>query len=307
MKKFGLELDRAMDSVLGGIIGGIVGARAYYVLLSWNDYKDNLKTVFYIRQGGLAIYGGIIGGILIGGLVAKWRKVKFETLLDVGGLGFLIGQGIGRWGNFTNQEAFGVNTSPNNIFAMSGGTVQSVIFSENSSLLSKGMTVFPTKTVHPCFLYEFLWCLLGFCFLAWYSKRRRFDGQLFLMYLAWYGTGRFFIEGLRSDSLMVSGIRVSQVLAGLLAVCSVSLIIFILIKTNGKGYPLYCTTAESKAILLQAQRRAEKRANEEGFQGSEQDEEMPDFDAHHSSDNSHDIHNEDGDAADIADDVADDV
>ena len=114
MKKYGIDPDRAIDAVIGGIIGGLIGARAYYVIMQWEDYAGNWKSIFNIRNGGLAIYGGIIGAVIVGGLVAKLRKVKLLPLLDVASMGFLLGQGIGRWGNFTNQEAFGYNTD--NIF-----------------------------------------------------------------------------------------------------------------------------------------------------------------------------------------------
>ena len=122
MKKYGIDPDRALDAIIGGIVGGLVGARAYYVIMSWNNYKDDFWSVFNIRNGGLAIYGGIIGAIVVGGIIARLRKVKLLPLLDIVSIGFLLGQGIGRWGNFANQEAFGCNTDW--LFGMSGGEIQ---------------------------------------------------------------------------------------------------------------------------------------------------------------------------------------
>jgi len=188
--------------LIGGIIGGVVGARAYYVLLNWSDYAGDWKSIFNIRGGGLAIYGGIIGSLLVGFLVAKIRKVKFLPLLDIVGIGFLLGQGIGRWGNFINREAFGRETAA---------------FSRMGLTLPGQETVY----VHPTFLYESLWNFAGFLMLHfWFRKHeRRFDGELILLYAVWYGIGRALIEGLRTDSLYITGtgIRVSQLLAGVSA------------------------------------------------------------------------------------------
>ena len=167
VKKYGLNPDRVMDCIIGGIIGGVVGARAYYVLLNWNNYAGDWKSILNIREGGLAIYGGIIGSLLAGFLVAKIRKVKFLPLLDIVGIGFLLGQGIGRWGNFFNQEAFGCNT--NSIFGMSGGRIQEWITDQYPSttyFANFGTALDASQPVHPCFLYESVWCLLGFVLLA---------------------------------------------------------------------------------------------------------------------------------------------
>lgn len=198
-KKFRMDEDKLLDAVIVGIIGGIIGARAYYVIFSTSDqYIKNPISALYIWEGGLGIYGGIIGGVLCGALVAKLRKINVATVLDLAALGFLIGQCIGRWGNFVNQEAFGVETN------LPWG-----MLSENTSRVASG-------PVHPCFLYESLWCLLGFVLLHIFSRKfRRYDGQVFILYLIWYGVGRFFIEGLRTDSLItpILPIRVSQLVA----------------------------------------------------------------------------------------------
>lgn len=265
MKKYGIDPDRAIDAVIGGIIGGLIGARAYYVIMQWEDYAGNWKSIFNIRNGGLAIYGGIIGAVIVGGLVAKLRKVKLLPLLDVASMGFLLGQGIGRWGNFTNQEAFGYNTD--NIFGMSSGKIRDWIISVNSDMSSPAdlIAMNADKPVHPCFLYESVWCLLGFVLLAIFAKKiRKFDGQIFLMYLGWYGLERFFIEGLRTDSLMIGIMRVSQVLAAICFISSVILLVVILnkVKRMGDEYVLYVDTDESKELIRQSELRGIKKQND---------------------------------------------
>ena len=264
MKKYGIDPDRAIDAVIGGIIGGLIGARAYYVIMQWEDYAGNWKSIFNIRNGGLAIYGGI-GAVIVGGFVAKLRKVKLLPLLDVASMGFLLGQGIGRWGNFTNQEAFGYNTD--NIFGMSSGKIRDWIISVNSDMSSPAdlIAMNADKPVHPCFLYESVWCLLGFVLLAIFAKKiRKFDGQIFLMYLGWYGLERFFIEGLRTDSLMIGTMRVSQVLAAICFISSVILLVVILnkVKRMGDEYVLYVDTDESKELIRQSELRGIKKQND---------------------------------------------
>ena len=250
MVRVGIDPDRAIDAVIGGIIGGIVGARLYYVIFNFHEFEGDLLSIFNTRTGGLAIYGGVIGALLVGGIVAKCRKVRIFPMLDVVGVGFLIGQGIGRWGNFVNQEAFGSNT--NNLLCMTGGTIQGYMEKPDFN---------PAYPVHPCFLYESVWCLLGFLLLAVISRKwRKFDGQIFLLYIGWYGLGRFFIEGLRTDSLMIGTLRVSQVLAALCVVFSVIMLLVCgsKVKRMGRDYVLYCNSKESKELLAQAEERAEQ-------------------------------------------------
>ena len=228
-REFGVDADRMLDVILGGAIGGIVGARAYYVILQWDYYGQNLSQIFNTRSGGMAIYGGLIGGVLIGLLMCKIRRVKFMPALDLVVGGFLIGQGIGRWGNFVNIEAFGANTSLP--WGMSSSVITDYLTQHEAELEAIGMDIDPNMPVHPTFLYESLWCLLGFAFIAWYTRRRKFDGELTLLYMMWYGAGRAVIEGLRTDSLMIPGtsLRASQVLAAAMAV--VAAIIWI-VKTS---------------------------------------------------------------------------
>lgn len=219
----GIDPDRAMDVLLGSIVGGIVGARAYYVIFSWGSYKDNLPDIFKLWEGGLAVYGGIIGGFLVGYLMCRARKVPFLPMADATAGGIILGQAIGRWGNFINVEAFGSNTSLP--WGMAGQTIESYLSRHQAELAAQGIIVDPSMPVHPTFFYESMWCLLGFLFLVWYLGRRRFDGEVVLLYFAWYGAGRSVIEGLRTDSLMLGSFRVSQMLAILLVAVSVGLII----------------------------------------------------------------------------------
>lgn len=218
-KRFGVNADKLVDVVLGGLIGGVVGARLYYVIFSWDQYKDNLSAIWHTWEGGMAIYGGVIGAFLVGMIVARCHKMRVLPVLDLASLGFLIGQGIGRWGNFVNGEAFGCNTDLP--WGMTGTRIVSYLSDTDNiaTLTSLGVSVDPNAPVHPCFLYESIWCLLGFVLLYLYSKKhRRFDGEIFLMYLGWYGFERMIVEGLRTDSLLIGKIRVSQLLAGLLFV-----------------------------------------------------------------------------------------
>ncbi len=209
---FGVNTDKLLDAVIVGVLCAVVGARLYYVAFTWDYFKDApLKIITDFHQGGLAIYGGIIGGLLGGGLVAWKKKINVLACLDLAALGFLIGQGLGRWGNFMNQEAFGTPTDlPWGMVSVNTGGV----------------------AVHPCFLYESLWCLLGFVLLHFFSKKlQSYKGQIFFMYLVWYGFERMLVEGLRTDSLYlpfsILGFtpRVSQVLSALIVVAGVTLLI----------------------------------------------------------------------------------
>lgn len=197
-KKMNIDMDRLIDAVLAGTVGGIVCARLYYVLFYPGDkYWNDPIQILFIHDGGIAIYGGFIGAMVFGGLVAKWRKLPVPAVLDLASLGFLIGQGVGRWGNFVNQECFGAAT-----------TLPWGMLSDNTR------AVVPEGPVHPCFLYESILCLLGFVLLHFFTRKlRRYDGQTFILYLIWYGAVRFFIEGTRTDSLMLGSFKISQLVA----------------------------------------------------------------------------------------------
>ena len=236
-KKFGIIADKLMNAALGGVIGGIIGARAYYVIFTWDQYKDDLSSIFKTWEGGMAIYGGLIGGLVVGLLVAKISKIRIRPALDITSMGFLIGQSIGRWGNFINVEAFGGNTDLP--WGMTSPSITAYLQEHYSELSALGMNVDSTAPVHPCFLYESLWCALGFLLLFLYRKHRKFDGEIFLMYSVWYGAGRFVIEGLRTDSLTIGTIRVSQLLAGLVVVAGVILWLVITSRIRTRHDPEY--------------------------------------------------------------------
>ncbi|EFB75911.1 prolipoprotein diacylglyceryl transferase [Subdoligranulum variabile] len=229
---FGIDSDRLVDVVAIGTVMAIVCARIYYVAMAPFQYQS-LWEMVDIRLGGIAIYGAVIGAFVFGGLAAKWRKVPLLPLFDLVALGFLIGQGIGRWGNFVNQEAFGTNTTlPWGMY--SEGTkayLQSV-----QVTLPAGMTVDHSMPVHPTFLYESIWCLVGFLALALYVKHRKFHGQIFLLYAIWYGLGRGWIEGLRTDSLLIgnTGLRASQLVAYISALAAFCLLLVGLRRARGK-------------------------------------------------------------------------
>ena len=210
-KQFGVDADRMLDVIMGGAIGGIIGARAYFVLLRWDYYGQNLDQIINTRSGGMAIYGGIIGGLLVGLLMCKIRKVKALPMVDLAAGGFLIGQAVGRWGNFVNIEAFGGNTSLP--WGMASETITSYLTQHEEELEALGMNIDPNMPVHPTFLYESLWNFVGFLVLHFYSKKRKFKGEMALLYVAWYGLGRAWIEGLRTDSLYLGPVRISQLLS----------------------------------------------------------------------------------------------
>ncbi len=254
LKKHGINPDRAIDACIAGFLGAIVGARLYYVIFTWDEYKNDLLSIFDIRDGGLAIYGGLIGAILCGGIMCKIRKVNLPAILDLTGIGFLIGQSVGRWGNFFNQEAFGdVTTLP---WGMTSYKIMNVLAEYNYTTEH----VLADYVAHPCFLYESLWCALGFLVLHLYLKHRKFDGEVFLMYIGWYGLGRFFIEGLRTDSLYIgANLRVSQLLAGTCVLAAVILIFVFrgMVRRSGE-YKFYYETDESKMLLAEYEEETAK-------------------------------------------------
>lgn len=218
-KRFGVDSDRAIDVIFFAMIFGIIGARAYYVAFQWDMYKDNLMEILNIRGGGLGFYGGIIGGVI--GLIigCKLREQKILPFLDLAGGAVLIGQGIGRWGNFVNSEAFGSNTTLP--WGMTSPKIASYIARHSEEVM--GAVMDPNIPVHPTFFYESLWCAIGLIVFCFVMKKRKFDGQMFLFYLGWNGGGRMIIEGLRTDSLMIGPFRVSQMLGAamlIFAVCA---------------------------------------------------------------------------------------
>lgn len=231
-RSFGIDDDKLVDVVFVTTIIAIIGARAYYVMFAPFKY-ESFWDMINIRDGGLAIYGAVICAAVFGTLMCKWRKIPILPSLDIAAMGFLIGQGVGRWGNFFNQEAFGANT--NSLFGMYSPATSSYLAIMQKTLAEQGVTVDPTMPVHPTFLYESVWCFIGFALLALHIKRRRFDGEIAVFYAIWYGLGRFFIEGLRTDSLMTSflNLRTSQIVAFVSVLGGI--IVWLCMKKRNKG------------------------------------------------------------------------
>jgi len=207
-KEFGLKSDDLLDGVLWVTPFAFLCARLYYCVFEWDRYADNPISILYIWQGGLAIYGGVIGAIIGAAVFTRIKKIKLTAVLDLLLIGFLIGQSIGRWGNFCNREAFGAATD--SFFRMG-------LFNDRTGAW---------EYYHPTFLYESLWNAAGFVLLHFASKHRKYDGQIALLYAAWYGLGRAFIEGLRVDSLWWGPFRVSQVLAAVTCVAAVAVLVW---------------------------------------------------------------------------------
>lgn len=236
-KRFGTNFDLVTDAILFAVPIAIICARIYYVAFEWENYKDNPISVLYIWQGGIAIYGGVIGAVIGLILFAKVKKQKLTPYLDMAGLGLLIGQFIGRWGNFFNREAHGGEITDNFFLRMGLTGTDGVV-----------------RYWHPTFLYESIWNFIGFILLHFLSRKRKFDGQVFLWYVAWYGLGRVWIEGLRTDSLYLPGtsIRVSQLLAGISCLAAAGILIYVQLKKKPDG----------STMLVNQKKAAEKLAEE---------------------------------------------
>ena len=256
-KEFGLKEDDILDGVLWVTPFAIICARIYYVAFSWSEYAANPISVFYIWNGGIAIYGGVLGAVLGIFAICKYKKVKFTTVLDIVLLGFLIGQSVGRWGNFVNREAFGAPTD---------------------SFFRMGL--FNTWTgaweyYHPTFLYESLWNLGGFVLLHFLSKKRQYDGQIALGYAAWYGFGRTWIEGLRMDSLYWGPFRVSQWLAAVSCVAAVCVLLYQNLKYQDPARLYVNQVAAAEAAKAEdTEEKTEEKAGEKTEETPES-EEMP--------------------------------
>ncbi len=252
--KWKMNLDKMVDVLIYGTLAGIVGARLYYVFSRWDYYGKNLSEIPAIWNGGLAIYGGLIAGIIAAFVVCKVRKMNFFNLLDIACMSFLIGQGIGRWGNFTNQEAFGTNTDLP--WGMTSAKINNYILTHQTFFAENNINVVPYKPVHPTFLYESVWCLLGFLMLYIICRKaRKFSGQIALCYGVWYGAERMVVEGLRTDSLYIAGttLRVSQILSGVLMIaCLIALIILT------RKYTLHPQPIDGVDYFLEEQLKAEQ-------------------------------------------------
>lgn len=235
-KKTGQNPDDYWDLAIWGILFGVVGARLYYVAFSWDDYKDNLLNIFKLRSGGLAIYGGVIAAYIT---LYVWCRIKKKSMALVGDTtmpGLILGQAIGRWGNFMNREVFG--DYYNGLFSMqlpvSDVRDPSDITEKIASHIPAGANYI---NVHPTFLYESVWNLLVFVLLLVYRKHKKFDGEICLLYLGGYGIGRFIIEGIRTDTLFVPGttVPVSQVLALVMVVAAIVIDILVRVRLKKRA------------------------------------------------------------------------
>lgn len=232
-KRRGQNPDIYLDFALYGIIFSILGARIYYVIFQWGYYKDHLAEILNLRKGGLAIYGGVIAAVITLIIFTKKRSVSFFSMADSACIGLITGQIIGRWGNFINCEAFGGYTD--SLFAM---RIKRSIVNENMispDLLNHLITENGIEyiQVHPTFLYESLWNLGVLLFMLWYRKRKTFTGEMLWVYLAGYGIGRAWIEGLRTDQLLIPG--TSLAVSQLLSVAVAAAALFMLWRGHGKG------------------------------------------------------------------------
>lgn len=244
-KVFGLTEDDILDGALLIVPFAIICARAYYCAFSWDSFKDDPISVLYIWNGGLAIYGGVIGaaiGILV---YCKVKKLSIGATLDLVALGFLIGQSIGRWGNFMNREAFGAPVSQDYFLAM--------------GLFNRYLGEY--QYFHPTFLYESLWNAVGFVALHFLSKKRQYDGQIALGYVAWYGLGRTIVEGLRTDSLWWGPFRVSQLLAAVSCVAAVVVLLIQAFRVQDRAN-LYVNRVAAKVAQAQEEAAGEEVTGE---------------------------------------------
>lgn len=252
-KSLDIDPDRMVDVALVCTVVGFAAARLYYVLFSPDraEYFANPVKILHVWEGGIAIYGGIIGAFLCGVLMCKLCKVHLPSMMDLAALGFLIGQSVGRWGNFFNQEAFGGNTDLP--WGMTGNIIQAGV---------NGSGYDAALPVHPTFLYESLWCLLGFVLLHMLSKKAyKFKGEIFSLYLVWYGVGRFFIELTRTDSLMLGKMKVSCFVAILTVL--LGLLLYTVFRNAQYRSPKTLVAAESTITLLETEEVLEGTADEE--------------------------------------------
>ena len=237
--RFGINSDKMIDVALVTTLMAFIGARLYYVLFSSNlsDYLENPITILHVWNGGLGIYGGIIVAFLFGPLMCKIKKVNTLAMFDIASLGFLIGQSVGRWGNFFNQEAFGDNTDL--LWAMTGDIIAAG---------TNGTGYDITKPVHPTFLYESLWCILGFVLLHLVSKYAyKFKGEIFCGYIVWYGAGRFLIESMRTDSLRIGILKVSQLVA--VAAVVGGIVTFLILRRRALSLPMTLEEMNGESLL----------------------------------------------------------
>ena len=221
--RFGIKEDDLLDIVIIGAVIAVISGRSFYVVFNPDFTVHNIKEFFNLRGGGTAFYGVLIGALISAFLVCKIKRIPVLPVLDCVAPGLLIGQGIGRWGNFFNQELFGTNTDLP--WAMYSDTISRYVASNAAHLKSAHGIIIEDAPVHPTFLYESIWCLIGFLLIRQVIKKRRFDGEVMLKYLVWNGIGRGFTEQLRTDALFLGRVRISQFVCICLAVASLIILI----------------------------------------------------------------------------------
>lgn len=275
-KQFGIDSDRMMDVIIIGAVTAVIGGRLYYVLCDLDNYKT-FADIIDLRSGGIAMYGVLIGAFVGAFIGCKIRKVKVLPMFDIAALGFIMSQPAGRIANFINQEAFGYNTTLP--WGMYSSSTSSYLTQHAAELAEKGMIVDPSLPVHPTFLYEAIWTLIGTVILNLYVKKRKFDGEIFLMYLIWYGTGRSIIESLRTDSLYVGSFRTSQLVGVITVLIAATLLIIVRAKQrkNPDYRPVYAGTAECNAFF--AVLAAEKSAKKDKKRKKHDDNNLPETEA----------------------------
>lgn len=254
-----------LDMGMVGVIMGIAGARIYYVIFSWDMYKDNLLSILNLREGGLAIYGGVIGAVLAVLICSKWKKLPAPQIFDTIAMALVNGQMLGRWGNFFNREVFGEYTD--SILAMRL-PLDAVRSSDVSELMRKHIQKIDGVSyiqVHPTFLYESLWCCMIFILLMIYRKHKKYEGELFLLYLFGYGLGRVWIEGIRTDQLFLprTSLPVSQLLSGAIVIVTGGLLLYL--RKNHKRKPMLHSTKEYKPMPTKIEGKKRPKAKDRLF------------------------------------------
>lgn len=263
-KKANIKQDDIIDLVLIAAPIAIIGARLYYVIFNWSEFNGDFMKIINIRTGGLALYGGLISSAIVAVVFAKLRKIDVLHFVDFCVPYFVLAQAIGRWGNFTNQEAFGGNTN------LPWGMTSNEIKSQLTILSNMGYAVDPNIPVHPTFLYESLWDFGIFLLLIWFSKRKKLNGEVFCLYMIGYGAGRFWIEGLRLDSLWLGSVRISQLLSAVFFI--VFGLIFVVRRTKYKKLQLETESnveTEFSSLVRQLKQESEAESVETSVSSEE--------------------------------------
>lgn len=258
-----------LDMGIIGVIIGIAGARIYYVVFSWDMYKDDLLSIFNLREGGLAIYGGVIGAVVAVLICARWKGLSAPQIFDTISLALINGQMLGRWGNFFNREVFGEYTDC--LFAMRL-PLDAVRSRDVSELMRENMETINGVSyiqAHPTFLYESLWCCMIFVILLIYRKRKKYEGELFLLYLFGYGMGRIWIEGMRTDQLFIPGtsLPVSQMLSAVLVLVTGGLLLYL--RKNHKRMPMLKSGKDFQPMPTKIEGKKRPKAKDRLFKDME--------------------------------------